>query len=194
MAYNGPLTHSGSFFTTLATDNLTITGSTLTSSGSNANVGASFVAKAAGNFTFTTATGGEMVYRGLTAGFTTSTWHQAQNSLQTANATPTAIVSIVVPDSHMITIKAFVNGFQSDFTDCVGGEVCVTAYRPAGGNVTLVGGPFINVNYTDVVDTSDVDAVVDVGTQTVQVRVIGVAAQTWNWVTTYLYMFTQDNT
>lgn len=182
------------FNTTTATNNLSISNSTITSGGSNANVGLSFVAQGAGNYMFTTATGGEMIYRGLTAGFTTSTWHQAQNSVQTANATPTVITSIVVPDSHMVTIKAFVNGFQSDFTDCVGGEITVTAYRPAGGNVTLVGAPIINVNYTDVVDTSDVDATVDVGTQTVRILVVGVAAQTWNWVDTYFYMFTQDNT
>ena len=94
----------------------------------------------------------------------------------------------------MVTIKGFINGFQSDFTDCVGGEITVTAYRPAGGNVTLVGAPIINVNYTDVVDTSDIDADVDIGTQSVRLLVIGVAAQNWNWVTTYNYMYTIDNT
>ncbi len=182
------------FNTKTATNNLSINGSTITSAGTNPNVGLDIVAKGTGSLTFTTDTTGEIVFRGLTAGFVVSTWHQAQNSVQTVNATPTVIISIVVPDSHMVTIKSYVNGFQSDFTDCVGGEIMITAYRPAGGNVTLVGGPFINVNFTDLVDTSDVDAQVDIATQTARILVIGVAAQTWNWVTTYFYMFTKDNT
>jgi hypothetical protein len=185
---------AGTFATSTATNNLSVTGTTITSSGSNANVGADFVAKGTGSFSFTTQTGGEMIYRGLTAGFTVSTWQQAQSSIQSLNATPIVIESVAVPVQHMVTIKAYVNGFQDDFSDCVGGEIIVTAYRPTGGNVTLVGAPIINVNYTDVVDTSDIDANVDIGSQRVRIIVIGVAAQTWNWVSTYFYMFTKDNT
>lgn len=183
-----------SLVTSTVANNLTIANSTITSGGTNANVGLDIVAKGTGSLSFTTDTGGLITFRGLTAGFTSSEWNTGQASVQTANATPTVIVSVTVPVSHMVTIKAFVNGFQDDFTDCVGGEVTVTAYRSSISNVTLVGAPIINVNYTDLINTSDVDAAVDVGTQTLRILVIGVAAQTWNWVSTYSYMFTMDNT
>lgn len=178
--------------TSTATNNLQINGNTITAAGSNADVNIALVAKGAGTINMTTPSGG-LVFRGIAAGFVSTEWHTLQATAQTFNAVPTVIASIVVPLRHMVSITAVINGFQSDFTDCVGGTITVTAYRTVAGNVTLVGAPIINVNYTDIIDTSDIDAAIDVGTQTIRLLVVGVAAQTWNWVTTYSYMFTIDN-
>ncbi len=182
-----------SLITSLATKHLTITDNTITAGGSDATVDISLTTKSTGNLNITTATGGAIIFRGLTSGFTSTEELTKQASVQTTNATTTNIVSIVVNDSEMVSIMALINGFQSDFTDCVGGSIMMTAFRPAGGNITLVGAPIINVNYTDLIDTSDISASINVGTQSAQLQVIGVAAQTWNWVTTYRYMYTISN-
>lgn len=118
-----------------------------------------------------TVASGDTVTINVNGGFTAVT-------ATTMDATPTVLISIVVADSTMITIEAIINGLYSTFADCIGGNALVTAYRPSGGNVTLVGSPVINTNTTS---TADITATVDTGTQTVQVLVTGVAAQTWNW-------------
>ena len=94
----------------------------------------------------------------------------------------------------MITVKAMINGIQSDKSDVVGGEVLVTAYRSAAGDITLVGSPILNRNYSNPSDTSDIDAAINVGTQSLDILVVGVAAQNWNWASTISYMLTVDNT
>jgi len=143
----------------------------------------------AGALTITTPSGG-MIFRGLTAGFLQSEWRTIQKAVQTTDATPTNILSIPLANHLMVSVKALINGFQDDYSDSVGGEILVTAYRAAAGNIILVGAPIINVNYSNPVDTSDIDAVINVGTESLEIQVIGVAAQNWNWVSTISYMYT----
>jgi hypothetical protein len=168
------------FKTSEVTNNLTIHASSLTAGGTDANV----------DITLTTKGTGGLYYDGISSGYSSSYWVTRQFGVQTTDATSTAIVSIAVGQGQMVTIKAYINGFRSTFTDALGGEVLMTAYRPTGGNVTQIGEEIINENSTT---TATLEASVDVGTQTVNIYVKGVAAQTWNWVTTFNYMFTLTN-
>ena len=164
---------------TVAT-NLTLNGNTITSDGSGTDIDINLVAKGAGGLTFD----------GISTGYSDSQWHLRQEELQTTDATPTALVSIALVEGEMITINATINGFQSDFTDACGATCVMTCYRPTGGNVTQVGEEIINVNSTS---TAVISADVNVGTQSMIIYAAGVAAETWNWVSTHQYMFTKTN-
>lgn len=173
---------------------MTLSTDEITANGTDANVDVNLTTKGTGQFYIYTPSGGGQKFRGIAdTGWASTEWVTQQYFLQTADATPTAIVSIPVANSEMVSVKALVNGFQDDYTDCVGGEIMVTAYRTAASDILLVGAPIINVNYTDTVDTSDIDAVVDVGTQSLLINCIGVDGQNWNWVTTISYMYTISN-
>jgi len=124
---------------------------------------------------------------GIAAGYASSEWYTKQASVQTGNDTATAIITLAVGDSEMISVKAYINGFRSTFADACGAEVFVTVYRSNGGDVALVGVPVINTTTTS---TCDVTAEAHVGSQSVIISVIGVAAQTFNWVGSYSYMYT----
>jgi len=164
---------------TVAT-NLTINGNTITSGGSGSDIDINLVAKGIGGLTFD----------GIATGWSDSQWHIRQSEVQTTDATVTALVSIPLVEGEMITINATINGFQSDFTDACGATVTLTAYRPTGGNVTQIGEEIININSTS---TATLTAGVSVGTQSLTISVIGVAAETWNWVSCHQYMFTKTN-
>ena len=184
--------------TSTAATNLSINANTISAAGSDANVAIGLTAKAAGNINITTAgtayNNGLIVLRAIpTGGWSNTEWRTGQAAVQTTNATPTAILTIPLVNSLMVSVKILINGFQSDYSDCVGGEILVTAYRAAAGDIKLVGAPIINVNYTDTVDTSDIDASIDVPSQSLLLKVVGVAAQNWNWVATYTYMYTISN-
>ncbi len=82
----------------------------------------------------------------------------------------------------MVTIRAIINGLQNTTANAYGGEALFTVYRPAGGNVTIVGALIVNANTTS---TADISGTVNVGLQTAEINVIGVAGETWNWLTSY---------
>ena len=104
----------------------------------------------------------------------------------TIGATPVNIISLPVADSQMVTITAVINGIQDDFSDCWGGDLIFTVYRPAGGDVTVVGGIIANANTTS---TADVSGTVNIGTEMAEINVIGVAAETWNWSASYQFFY-----
>lgn len=164
---------------TVAT-NLTINGNSITAGGSDTDVDINLVAKGVGGLTFD----------GIATGWSDSQWHIRQSEVQTTDATVTALVTIPLVQGEMITINSTINGFQSDFSDACGATVSMTCYRPTGGNVTQIGEEIININSTS---TADVSADVNVGTQSMVISVNGVAAETWNWVSTHQYMFTKTN-
>ena len=166
--------------TSTAAANLTLNSNTITSDGVAADIDINLVAKGAGGLTFD----------GISTGYSDSQWHLRQEELQTTDATPTALVTIPLVEGEMITINATINGFQSDFTDACGATCSMTCYRPTGGNVTQVGEEIINVNSTS---TAVISADVNVGTQSMVIYATGVAAETWNWVSTHQYMFTKTN-
>ena len=104
--------------------------------------------------------------------------NQFQNAyLTTSNDTETTIASISVPELQAKTIFAVIVGSQDDKTEGCGGFLNITARRAAAGNVTIVGA----VNKDQQADAGSFTADVDTGTQTIRIRVTGVAAETWNW-------------
>ena len=174
---------AGTLATSAATANLQLNGTTITASGSNANV----------DVDITTKGSGALVFRGLTSGFSAAKWVTAQADLQTTDATPTNIISIPVAAQEMVTISVFCNGFTSDFATCLGGNLVATAYRPTASNVAIVGAPSGTVNYTNLGNGNNITIAVDTGAQTLNVICTGVAASTYIWVATYNYMYLVNN-
>ena len=156
---------------------LTMEENGLFAGGANANV----------DISLTTQGTGCVVIDGITGGGLNSTWRTCQAVAQTTDATQTDLIAILINAQEMVTITATVNGFKSTFDQSLGGTVTLSAYRPTGGNVTLVG--MVQTNFAST-STAVLDADVNIGTQSVRILVTGVAAQTWNWVTTYSYMYT----
>lgn len=114
-----------------------------------------------------------------------------QAFVQTTDATVTTLASIVLNQLESITLTGNMTAAQSDHTNAIGGTYTITARRQSGGNVTIVGTAVTVVNSSSAATfTCDVD----VGTQTVRVRVTGVAATTYNWTTTYHYQKMLNNT
>ena len=177
-----------------ATAHLQLSGTTIRATGTQASIAIAIRPKGTGNLNLFAETGYGIVFRGLSGGWADTEWHTIQQSLQTNDGLYHDIFSLSLPLKKMISIKALINGMQDDYSDVVGGEILITAYRSAIGNIQLVGSPIINVNYTDLIDTSDISASIDVATQSIRLQVVGVAAQNWNWVATISYMYTIDNT
>lgn len=121
----------------------------------------------------------------------TAQWRIAQEWVQTADAVQTVLISIPLDDSEMVTIKAVINAFKSTHDHALGGDIMISAYRPAGGNVTEIGNKVVS-SYIDATATAgiSVDADVDIPTQSVNIYVTGALGETWNWVTTTSYMYT----
>lgn len=126
----------------------------------------------------------------VATGFTDSAWNFAQNGIETLNATPTVIASLTLATGQMVQMKAFVNGFDEDFSNCIIAEVWVGAYREAAGNILIINAPIVNMSSTS---TTMVTATVNTGTQQLNINVIGVAATTYNWVCSYSYFYTITN-
>jgi hypothetical protein len=139
------------------------------------------------DISLTTQGTGCVVIDGITGGGLNSTWRTCQAVTQTLNATQTVLTTITLAAQEMATVTATVNGFKSTFDQSLGGTVTLSAYRPTGGNITLVG--MVQTNFAST-STAVLDADVNIGTQSIRILVTGVAAETWNWVTTYSYMYT----
>lgn len=171
----------------------TITGTALTATGTDANVSFGITTKGTGNFNITTNDGGGIIFDGITTGYLSSQWRTTQHAVQTTDASFTNILVIPLTNSLMVSVKMLINGFQSDYSDTVAGEILITAFRAAAGDITLVGNPVINVNFSNPLDTSDIDYDIDVASQSLWIQVVGVVGQTWNWAGTATYMYTISN-
>lgn len=100
-------------------------------------------------------------------------------TVQTTDATTTDIMSIPVAQNEAIVVNVKVIAAISDYSAAIGGTVIHT-FRRATGNVTAVGGE-TDTTSEDSAGTPTVNCVADTTNQTVDVRVTGVAAETWNW-------------
>ena len=139
----------------------------------------------------TTKGNGAVVIDCITGGGLLSQWRTTQANVQTLNAVQTLLAYITLPEKTMVTVQATINGYKSTYDHCIGGTLYFSAYRPAAGNVTLIGMVQSNPSKSNGASaTVDFNGAVDIGTQTVQLLVTGAAAETWNWVVTYSYMFT----
>lgn len=101
----------------------------------------------------------------------------ADVTVVTNNATPTALFSIAIATNNAITLYADIIGAKADYSAAIGGNVEATARR-AGGALTLVGAPVVNLN-EDSGGSPDFNIVVSGNNLVVQVT--GEVATTYNW-------------
>jgi hypothetical protein len=123
-------------------------------------------------------------------GFSASNSVQQVSGVQTTNATPTVLVSILLNEAETITLNGSITAAQSNHSNAVGGTFCITARRATAGNVTLIGSVVTNVQSSS---AATFTCAVDTGTQTVRVLVTGVAATTYNWAANYNYQLVLTN-
>lgn len=139
------------------------------------------------DISLTTQGTGAIVIDGIAGGGLSSQWRTAQAFVQTLNGVQTTLFSIPLADSEMVTVTATVNALRSTFNQAAGGTITISAYRPAAGNITAVG--MVQANFAATAAVV-LDADVNIPDQSVRILVTGIAAETWNWVTTYSYMYT----
>lgn len=113
----------------------------------------------------------------------TSTDTGSDATVSTTDATVTTLVGVTVAEGYCTSIDAVIVGSRDDESAGIGGRAVATARRAAAGNVTLVGSD-ITV-YEDSAGTPTFTADIDTGTQTLRIRVTGIAAQNWRWRTSY---------
>jgi hypothetical protein len=129
-------------------------------------------------------TGTEIFRNRFSSAFSGSYFVRDQAFLTTANATTTNIASIVLNEEEAITVTGTVIGSNTAHTDTTGGTFTIVARRTTAGNITQV-----SITTADVkADTlASFTADVDIGTQTVRIRVTGLLATTYNWACTFEY-------
>lgn len=98
----------------------------------------------------------------------------------TTDATVTAIHSIPVAEGEAITVRAVVTGRIANLSAAAGAVISATFRRAAAGNVTLVGA-VQGATQEDSAGTPAITLAANTGAQTVELRVTGIAAETWTW-------------
>jgi hypothetical protein len=106
----------------------------------------------------------------------------------TTDATMTTLQSFTVEENEIVSVDAVMSGGRDDESAGIGGRITATARRATAGNVTLVGSDVLLYEDSASGPTFTVD--VDTGTQTLRIRVTGVAAQNWRWKIHYRVMTT----
>lgn len=110
--------------------------------------------------------------------FTGSYEVRTQAVYQTSTTTPYALYTLTLNSNEAVTISGTVVGALADQSDACGGTFVATATRTSSGNITLVGAPVININTTS---TANFYVSVNTSTQTIQLFVVGLASQNYNW-------------
>lgn len=105
-------------------------------------------------------------------------------TVQTTDATVTDIATIALAEGDAITVRATITGAIADYSAALGVVLSATFRRATGGNVTLVGSVQGTVQ-EDSASAPTATLAADTGNQTIDIRVTGVAAQTWNWSVRY---------
>jgi len=123
--------------------------------------------------------------------FTGSYEVKTQAVYQTSNATPYALYSLAVNANETVTISGTVVAALVDQSDACGGSFLATATRTTSGNVTLIGTPIINLNSTS---TANFYVGVNTSLQTIQLYVVGLASQNYNWSSFITYHKVLSNT
>lgn len=109
--------------------------------------------------------------------------HSFTTNLQTTDATVSTLASVTLNATETVTLQGTITAAKSDHTDACGGNFNITVRRGAAGAPATIGAAVINVNSsTTATFTVDND-----GTSLVRIRVTGIAATTYNWVTNYTY-------
>ena len=106
-------------------------------------------------------------------------------TVQTVNATPTTISSVVVPESSAVTITGRFIGLTDDATGSVGGDFMAVFHRPTAGDVALVSTAVVTVKHDFGVGVPTFTLVADVTSESAFLEVTGTAATTVNWKVAY---------
>ena len=105
------------------------------------------------------------------------------DTVQTTDATPTAIDTVDVPESSAVTIEGRLIALSADATDSLGCDFFGVFRRGTGGNVVEIGSQVIDTNSNFA--TASFSLVADVGNQEVTLTCTGEAATTINWRVAY---------
>ena len=131
---------------------------------------------------------GDMVYRSLTDSNINNTplgdntnWQNIsgdKNSLQTTDATPTAIITNELNANSVVCIEATVTGASSDFSEGYTNYIKYTARRAGGGAIQVAA-----ASVTPQTDSASAPTVTaDVSGNNMRILCTGVAAVTWKWI------------
>ena len=121
----------------------------------------------------------DQVQRAASGSYGTGTIRR-NKTLQTADATATVIdASPTVAVAQAVMIRGGVVGKKSDGTAVIDAQVSGSARRQSAGNVTVVGTPLV-VSRTNGV-TPAVTFNANTTTQQLEIKVAGIAAETWQW-------------
>lgn len=102
-------------------------------------------------------------------------------TLTTTDATATVIdASPVIAVGQAVMIRGGVVGKKSDGTAAFDAQVSGSMRRQSAGNVTAVGTPLV-VAREDSAGTPAVTFVANTTTQQCEIKVAGIAAETWRW-------------
>ena len=92
---------------------------------------------------------------------------------------------VAVAEGEAVVLTGHLIGCQDDESNAVSAHFEACARRAAAGNVTLVGTPAVRVLEDDTNTNVTVNA--DTTAQTLDVRVVGIAAENWRWEASYSY-------
>lgn len=101
-------------------------------------------------------------------------------TVATANATTTVIwASPVVAVAEAIAVRGILIGRKSDGTAATQAVFDAAARRQSAGNVTLVGSATVTIKESNV--STDVTLTANTTNQTLDLSVVGIAAENWVW-------------
>ena len=123
------------------------------------------------------------VYQVSTGSYKTGT-EQYNRKIETTNATATVILSIPVAVGDAVLIMGSIIGKKSDTTAAIMQQINGGARRQSAGNVTLVGTPAVTgatMVQEDSGGTPAVTYVANTTDQALEIKVAGIAAETWSW-------------
>lgn len=99
-------------------------------------------------------------------------------TVQTTDATPTALFTLAVDEGQCVTIDGLIAASKADFSAGIGGDVFGTARRAAAGSLTLIGSPVSSFS-EDSAGSPSFD--VAVSGNDLLIQVTGEAATVYNW-------------
>ena len=101
-------------------------------------------------------------------------------TLSTADATATAVYSIPVAVGQAVAFRALIFGMKSDATASLASTVVAGARRQSAGNVTSAGSAsIVTIEDSAAAPVATVNA--NTTTQAFELKLAGVAAETWHW-------------
>lgn len=106
--------------------------------------------------------------------------------LSTPDATATVIAYIPVAVGEAAGIKAFIVGMKSDASASLVRDLTWAVHRQSAGNVTS-GGAAQGVDLEDSPGAPAVTVNANTTAQTAEIKVAGIAAETWHWECHLIY-------